>query len=374
MPSLLDLYSRLGTDAVQGAKVAGNSLMDFYNKPVVDRASMLPIGQYADGSLTFAVPGMIKDTYDSILNSYGDVAAGRTPRTQDVLNVASAPMMGNFAAKAAGLMPEGALGVGASKPPTGGIRAYHGSPHDFDKFDALKIGTGEGAQAYGHGLYFAESEGVARSYRDDAMSESGGVTYKGNLADAQEAINRANQRPMLPGEDMATYLERRAKQIERVESATNIKTAVPDILRQLDPDKDVGATVGRMYEVNINAQPEQFIDWDKPLSQQSEAVRNALSRLSLTADKYGDVKASDALGAIGSETADKLKSYGIPGVRYFDQMSRDVGDGSRNYVVFPGNESLIDIQRKYANPAEGSLLSLAQQFLNQDEQANGPRR
>ena len=38
-----------------------------------------------------------------------------------------------------------------------GIRAYHGSPHDFDKFDLSKIGTGEGAQAYGHGLYFAEN-------------------------------------------------------------------------------------------------------------------------------------------------------------------------------------------------------------------------
>jgi hypothetical protein len=46
------------------------------------------------------------------------------------------------------------------------ITAYHGSPHDFDEFDMSKIGTGEGAQAYGHGLYFAESEDVARGYRD----------------------------------------------------------------------------------------------------------------------------------------------------------------------------------------------------------------
>ena len=44
-----------------------------------------------------------------------------------------------------------------------GIKAYHGSPHDFDKFDLSKIGTGEGAQAYGHGLYFAESPKVALS-------------------------------------------------------------------------------------------------------------------------------------------------------------------------------------------------------------------
>jgi hypothetical protein len=42
------------------------------------------------------------------------------------------------------------------------ITTYHGSPHDFDEFDMSKIGTGEGAQAYGHGLYFAENENVAK--------------------------------------------------------------------------------------------------------------------------------------------------------------------------------------------------------------------
>ena len=46
-----------------------------------------------------------------------------------------------------------------------GIRAYHGSPHDFGEFSTSQIGTGEGAQAYGHGLYFASSEDVAKGYR-----------------------------------------------------------------------------------------------------------------------------------------------------------------------------------------------------------------
>ena len=48
--------------------------------------------------------------------------------------------------------------------PAGAI-VYHGSPHKFDKFDASKTGTGEGAQAYGHGLYFAENPEVARTYQ-----------------------------------------------------------------------------------------------------------------------------------------------------------------------------------------------------------------
>lgn len=54
------------------------------------------------------------------------------------------------------------------------IPAYHGTPHTFaaeegaplGKFSTDKIGTGEGAQAYGHGLYFAEKKSVAEWYRD----------------------------------------------------------------------------------------------------------------------------------------------------------------------------------------------------------------
>jgi hypothetical protein len=43
------------------------------------------------------------------------------------------------------------------------ITTYHGSPHDFDEFDMSKIGTGEGAQAYGRGLYFAEMKMLQKS-------------------------------------------------------------------------------------------------------------------------------------------------------------------------------------------------------------------
>ena len=49
----------------------------------------------------------------------------------------------------------------------GMIKASHGSPHAFTKFDFSKIGTGEGARAYGHGGYFAQGfdSPVAGSYR-----------------------------------------------------------------------------------------------------------------------------------------------------------------------------------------------------------------
>jgi hypothetical protein len=74
------------------------------------------------------------------------------------------------------------------------IRAYHGTPHKFDKFDMSKIGTGEGAQAYGHGLYFAENEGVARSYRD-TLTQRAADGYSTPHFNAQQQVRRFGDDP-----------------------------------------------------------------------------------------------------------------------------------------------------------------------------------
>ena len=52
------------------------------------------------------------------------------------------------------------------KTPWLAMTLFHGTPHKFNKFDLSAIGTGEGAQAFGHGLYFAENPGVAGQYKD----------------------------------------------------------------------------------------------------------------------------------------------------------------------------------------------------------------
>ena len=73
----------------------------------------------------------------------------------------------------------GAL-LGSTAAP--GIRAFHGSPHSFDQFQSSAIGTGEGAAAYGHGLYFAGDENVAKSYRD-TLAGDGFLTADGKVFD-----------------------------------------------------------------------------------------------------------------------------------------------------------------------------------------------
>ena len=44
--------------------------------------------------------------------------------------------------------------------------AWHGSPHDFNEFDLGAIGTGEGNQVHGWGLYFAKDKKVSKQYKD----------------------------------------------------------------------------------------------------------------------------------------------------------------------------------------------------------------
>ena len=44
--------------------------------------------------------------------------------------------------------------------------AWHGTPHKFKKFDLGAIGTGEGAQVHGWGLYFAQQKSVGKGYRE----------------------------------------------------------------------------------------------------------------------------------------------------------------------------------------------------------------
>ena len=54
-------------------------------------------------------------------------------------------------------------------------RAWHGSPHIFDTFSTEHIGTGEGAQAHGWGLYFAADRGVAERYKKVLTDRSASI-------------------------------------------------------------------------------------------------------------------------------------------------------------------------------------------------------
>jgi hypothetical protein len=189
----------------------------------------------------------------------GDVAQGNVDPLSDEAVARSADL--------AALATGSSFAAPAERDAAGmGIRAFHGSPHDFEQFDLSKIGTGEGAQAYGHGLYFAENPQTAQAYRD-ALEQA-----KGPKAYANTLLTQAD------GDfDKAIAMARSPEQ--RTTSAG--RTYGEDAIAHLEALKS-GVTppgTGKMYEVAINADPEHFLDWDKPLSEQSPKVQEALQSL-----------------------------------------------------------------------------------------------
>jgi hypothetical protein len=249
-----------------------------------------------------------------------------------------------------------------------GIRAYHGSPHDFDRFDMSKIGTGEGAQAYGSGLYFAENEAVARMYRDQLAGGNTSAarrTLEAAEGDVDQAITQTRQRIDRLNERAAAGDfggdERRFAAQRQIQE---------DKLQQLLSFKETGSfDPGRMYEVNIRANPEDFLDWDAPLSEQTGRVANLLADYEALGSPVTGAAGQDWMLQMGgnylrsgapnpsAEVSAYLAREGIPGIRYLDAGSRGVGEGSRNLVVFDDN--LIDIVRKYGIAGAAALLGVS---------------
>jgi hypothetical protein len=293
--------------------------------------------------------------------------------------LAALPVVGMLGT--AGKAAKGAVKVAEEAAPAAEkyITGYHGSPHSFDRFDMSKIGTGEGAQAYGHGLYFAENEGVARQYRDNLSGRNSPIS-KAVFKEGKEIPwyeVSADDRKLLPILSDAGGDVKKAKELI-------VNEFLPTAHNRLDRIASEGYELrphGSMYQVRINADPNAFLDWDKPLSEQSPHVLDRLglnnsqrdfdleAKLQYGSPEYeaymkridsrvGAPHNPDVTGAEwyrddllrGGHEAERgrsayLASQGIPGIKYLDAGSRGAGDGSRNYVVF--DDSLIDILKKY---------------------------
>lgn len=176
-----------------------------------------------------------------------------------------------------------------------GAIVYHGSPHKFDAFDSSKIGTGEGKQQQGIGMYLAESEKVAQKYADKESWKRGmesGYLYKVDAPDDMISSMASHELPL-------------SKQPKSVKDAI---------------DKMLG-----------DAEKKALLDyhgWKNPDDAPFSAVMDSI-----------EIAKGNNRGA----AAYALKNAGIPGIRYLDGGSRGAGQGTSNYVVFPGNENMLRI-------------------------------
>jgi hypothetical protein len=174
------------------------------------------------------------------------------------------------------------------------LTAYHGTPHTIQgQFDINKVGTGEGAQAYGHGMYFAENPEVAKAYRKQ-------------IVDAN-ALNANSGKSF---------------------------NSIQDFFDDVAIDK------GNLYKVDI---PDEYIplmlDYDKPLKDQANIVemlktsknkdiQKMIANLDNFANSNNPPTGQNLLKTLGyapdtpKKASKLLDSLGIKGVRYLDAGSR----------------------------------------------------
>ena len=274
------------------------------------------------------------------------------------------------------------LGVKKIVPPTEtepGIIAFHGSGADFDEFRLEMIGTGEGAQAYGYGLYFTDSEDIAKFYKDALGSEnlvlpSGQTVRTTNLGDmavvedalpseleqlgvinqAPDGTARYNKPSVLIAEAIGEagsddlvgntrkYLETKLKTESSFErQRLGFTKAEGDALEEANInalaafDKMIEAGIetktGKMYKVALSPKPDELLDYDLPLNQQPRPVQKLIE------NAVGDLLAGEpeaynnfdfpALAAIQGDTKSNWMGQKIPPEGYSptgDDILRDL--------------------------------------------------
>lgn len=263
--------------------------------------------------------------------------------------------------------------------------AYHGSPYKFDEFSTENIGSGEGAQAHGWGLYFAENKEVSENYRkgltEDALYPDkiivnkkeykrqdkpfGFYDAKGNkmpsvysravgfirdYGNAKMALKGVDAKIKQLNEDLEKAGGAAAKEIqEEIKSYKELqKVLAKDKIKEIS---------GQLFEVDV---PENdiLIDEQKDYKEQSEKVKKALIELvknEVNAPNYLKYNLpkneninmdgrqiynmlSRSLGG-DKKASETLNKYGIKGITY------DGLQDGRCYVVF--DDKAVKVLEKY---------------------------
>ena len=213
-------------------------------------------------------------------------------------------------ARGQGLMDNAMTVAGAANPV--GIRAFHSSPHLFDKFDMSKIGTGEGAQVYGRGLYASDSP---------AVSGRGGNYDKQFTARAM-GKGRLNQDEVR----ILTMLGEGQSELNILRDLTKNGATFDEANSLLNR---VQSAKSNIYEVNLNTSLERLLDRNKPLREQPQGVQKALRSGDIA--KIQTFTPQDSGRLLAPNRAEMMNLYkdaGIDGIRYIDPSSRTLGNPS----------------------------------------------
>lgn len=323
--------------------------------------------------------------------------------------------------------------------------AYHGTPHKFDRFTLDAIGSGEGVQAFGWGLYFTSKRDIAEWYRRKLTDDTPVMNWKigSKWVIRDEAFIDYSPRDVNSSADQAWSASAEAlliheRDIKDAFNSGGLTAARAEMLRIMDEtieiesgadarsqflwhlgrirtqvsenlQFDMGANLGQLYEANI-PDPDVMLHWDRPLSDQPEAVRAALgSVVQAEVDRRNAERAAlnaanpkrlthPVIGKLAAKTttadslqgqtvyealskqleSDKaaseyLNSLGIKGISYPAEGGKS---DARNFVVF--DDSAIEVmntfyQEQTANRGQiafGEDITRTPSVISLFEQAN----
>ena len=172
-------------------------------------------------------------------------------------------------------------------------KAYHGSPYTFDRFDLGAIGTGEGGQAHGWGLYFAKDRKVAAHYR---ILKDHDMNYKGQpIGKLREDLERKKDWDKLTIVD--DFINE--QDISRMDMSNYEEAAVDWFNKEIYPNIERPSS---LLEVDI-PDNEYLLNKDIPLSKQSQKVKEGIVEYYKSRpDDYISVSADE----LGGETGDSF--------------------------------------------------------------------
>lgn len=278
--------------------------------------------------------------------------------------------------------------------------AWHGSPHKFDKFSLDAIGTGEGAQAYGHGLYFSSSEKVAKWYKDklsdvdeisigtskiayadresfDRSTPQGYALYTiaSSLGEKRTQLLRNTPDKLLSL--IASEVRNSSKSVWNTTAEKQIRASAADIIDGIAKQASEPGYVkiepgGRLFKVELAPDERDMLDWNVQLRDQSPNVIAAIEKMyggeqfggfhptdtgQSVYDSISDSLGKGALDPFGNPgkfkddkaASDALKAAGVRGIKYKGTTS-DV----TNYVIF--DDADISVKEMFQKPGEGAAM------------------
>ena len=177
--------------------------------------------------------------------------------------------------------------------------AYHGTPHLFDKFSLGAIGGGEGNQAHGWGLYFAQNKDVSENYRMGLVDKNKSSKYTYDRKPIEETkfkdidstslswiLSLGKERVLEEIEEDIEYIikwgkENEGKQRQEILDGNSKylikKQKELELVKELNPDK-LEMSAGQLFEVDI-PEDEVLLDEQKTFAEQPKLIQESINKI-----------------------------------------------------------------------------------------------